>query len=360
MADTGPLPATTAPVRIELRQDRNTPPAVFAVETATGRERMLWESNPDLLNKYSLGRVEEIHWKNGQGQPMTGVLYYPVHFAAGRRFPLVLYPCGNATGFSLDAAYTTAYAAQPLANQDIAVLTLRWWDGETNDLLATPKEAETAMANCESAIEYLAGKGWIDRDRVGLTGFSRPGWYVEHMLAHSRFPFAAAIAADNMSTNYTVNILTMSQDGIEYERDIGAAPFGQGLETWVRTSPAFNAEHIHTPLRLETDSLTVSGAVVGQWEMFAQLRRHRRPVELYVVPDSEHGSHPLQNPRQRLASQGGAVDWFDFWLNGHERTEPVTAAGETKEKLAEQYARWHKLRKLHEADVEAMKAAGRQ
>jgi hypothetical protein len=33
-----------------------------------------------------------------------------------------------------------------------------------------------------------------------------------------------------------------------------------------------------------------------------------------------------------LASEGGAVDWFDFWLNGREVTEK-----------AEKYRRWEKL-----------------
>jgi hypothetical protein len=45
----------------------------------------------------------------------------------------------------------------------------------------------------------------------------------------------------------------------------------------------------------------------------------------------------LQNPGQRLASQGGTVDWFDFWLNGHEDSDPVKA---------EQYKRWRELGKL--------------
>jgi hypothetical protein len=63
---------------------------------------------------------------------------------------------------------------------------------------------------------------------------------------------------------------------------------------------------------------------------------------LYLVPDIEHGTHNFQNPRQLLASEVGAVDWFDFWLNGREDGDLGKA---------ERYRQWRKLRKLHEADL---------
>ena len=78
------------------------------------------------------------------------------------------------------------------------------------------------------------------------------------------------------------------------------------------------------------------------WEMFSRLRYLRRPVELYMVPDVEHGSHAMQNPGQLLASQQRAVDWFDFWLNGHENQTPMDP---------NQYAAWRKLRTLQIANA---------
>jgi len=40
-----------------------------------------------------------------------------------------------------------------------------------------------------------------------------------------------------------------------------------------------------------------------------------------------------------VASQGGSVDWFRFWLQDYEDPDPAKA---------EQYARWRELRKLQE------------
>jgi len=47
--------------------------------------------------------------------------------------------------------------------------------------------------------------------------------------------------------------------------------------------------------------------------------------------------HILTNPRERMASQGGTVDWLRFWLQGFEDPDPTKAA---------QYARWREMRKL--------------
>jgi hypothetical protein len=54
---------------------------------------------------------------------------------------------------------------------------------------------------------------------------------------------------------------------------------------------------------------------------------------LYFCNDEQVQTKPLG----RLASQEMNVDWYDFWLNGHEGPDPAKV---------EQYGRWHELRKL--------------
>jgi hypothetical protein len=49
------------------------------------------------------------------------------------------------------------------------------------------------------------------------------------------------------------------------------------------------------------------------------------------------GQHNLSKPLEILAHQEMLVDWFDFWLRGHEDPSPCKV---------EQYARWEKLRAL--------------
>jgi len=324
-------------VRVELRQDPNTPPALYAVETAGGRSRLIRDLNPQLRRGVTLGRVEVVHWNGTDGKPWTGMLYYPVHYEPGRRFPLVIQTHGYSfKDFSLDGAFTTVFAAQPLANRDIVILQAGGPDGGGRDILATPREPQVYMAGFEGAIEHFAAAGLVDRKKVGIIGFSRTGWLVEYMLTHSEVPLAAAEVADNIDGSFVQYVLADSDLRTFYAADKGATPFGDGVGVWMREAPGFNADKVRTPLRLELDSGPISG-ILTQWEMFSALRFLRKPVELFVIPDIEHGVHILQNPAQRLASQGGTVDWFCFWLKNEEDPDPTKAC---------QYVRWRELRKL--------------
>jgi hypothetical protein len=51
-----------------------------------------------------------------------------------------------------------------------------------------------------------------------------------------------------------------------------------------------------------------------------------------------------------MTSQQGNVDWMVFWLKNEEDPDPTKA---------EQYARWHELRKLQEQDEANTKAQSR-
>jgi hypothetical protein len=53
------------------------------------------------------------------------------------------------------------------------------------------------------------------------------------------------------------------------------------------------------------------------------------------------GTHNLAKPLQKLAHQEMLVDWFDFWLNGHEDGD---------EAKAEEYRRWRQMRETQRSE----------
>ena len=109
----------------------------------------------------------------------------------------------------------------------------------------------------------------------------------------------------------------------------GGAPFGNGLQQWLKKSPEFNVDKVKTPLQVVAAG---RAGVLFMWEPYAALRYLNKPVDLVVLNSSEH---VLTNPKARIISQGGTVDWFRFWLKGEEDTDPAKV---------EQYARWRRLR----------------
>jgi dipeptidyl aminopeptidase/acylaminoacyl peptidase len=325
-------------VRFEIRESPDISPALYAVETASERVRLLQDFNPQ-LSHFTLAKTELVHWMATDGKAWTGVLYYPVNYIAGRDYPLVIQTHGySSTEFLPDGPFTTVFAAQPLANHDIAVLQVGGPDHETAEELGTSQEPLTYVAGFEGAIQHFVASGLADGKRIGIVGFSRTGWIVLYMLTHSHLPVAAAEVADNVDGSYVQYVLADSDLRTFDDVEKGASPFGKGQVAWMREAPGFNADKIRTPLRMELDSGPIS-RVLTEWEMFSNLRYLGRPVELSIIPDIEHGVHVLQNPAQRLASQGATVDWFRFWLKGEEDSSPTKTG---------QYVRWRKLRTLQD------------
>jgi hypothetical protein len=132
---------------------------------------------------------------------------------------------------------------------------------------------------------------------------------------------------------YFQYIQSISPSGTAYTLDSeainGGSPFGDKLINWLERSPGFNLDKVHTPVRIVAENADV---VLFEWEWFAGLSRLDKPVEMIVMQD---GEHILQKPWERMISQQGNVDWFDFWLNDEEDPDPAKSA---------QYQRWRKMR----------------
>jgi hypothetical protein len=338
-----PENAPHPPVRVELRQDIHTPPAIYAIDNRSGREQKVLDLNPQLQTRFLLGNVEIINWSDSQGRVWHGRLYHPVHEVPGRKYPLVIQTHGmaGADEYSLTGLGAPAqpglgpgvaiYAAEPIANLEMFVLQME--DKRVEGVTGTPEESKPYMDAVERGVRHLVTGGAVDSSRIGIEGFSNLAWSVEYILTHSTFPYAAALVADGIDGGYYVS---MTQWMPQVQARIGAPPFGNGLLTWLINSPPFAADKVRAPVQMQAHEYGYAG-VLTQWEMFARLRILGRPAEMYLIPDIQHGTHTLQNPGQCLAAQQRAVDWWDFWLNGHEDPDL---------EKAEQYKSWRTMREM--------------
>lgn len=334
-----------AAVRLELRQNLTTPPMLVAIDRRTSAEQEVIDPNRGLTATYSLGAVERISGKLPSGPAWDGLLFHPVGYIKGKRYPLVIQMVyGSSMEVSnaftvygeqmqgLGPTFIAPYAAQVLANRGIAVVHVN-----VKAPMQVVEEATWRAEGFEQVARQFAEAGLVDLNKVGVVGFSRNGYYVEHTLSHSSFPYAAAIAADNFDPSYVPS--TFIEFGKAAEEVNGGPAFGDGLNAWLKNAPGFKADKIRTPL-LKIAQTGGRYSVLAGWEMFSRLRSLGRPVEFYVMPDAERfGSHNTQNPKQLLAVQERSVDWFDFWLNGRE--DPDT-------RKSQQFQRWRHLRELQQ------------
>ena len=319
---------------IALEEGLNLPPRIVATD-AGHEKKMLLDLNPQFA-EIRFGREEQIRWKARDGHEVEGGLYYPVDFVPGRRYPLVIQTHGfQPDRFEIDGPYTSVFAAQPLAAKGIMVLQAEKPDrSAVLGHYATGAEAQWRISAYEGAVDYLDARGLVDPSRVGIMGFSRTCWYVKYALTHSRFPFAAVAVSDGIDMGYFIYAAMANRGYPDNEMDqiMDAIPSGKGMESWNREAPGFQVTKMsaQVPVRIVA---AYPLDVFVEWEWFAIMKRLRKPVDMVVFLD---GVHVLEKPLNRLISQGGNVDWFDFWLNGHEDPDP---------RKAEQYERWQNLKK---------------
>jgi dipeptidyl aminopeptidase/acylaminoacyl peptidase len=278
--------------------------------------------------------VSVYHWQDKNGTPWAGLLALPPGHDPKQRYPLVIQTHGyDLDRYFVDGQFTTGSGGRALVAKGVVVLQMAM----PSQHVFTTADAPFQLDGFQAAVARLAAEGLIDPQRVGVIGFSYTCFHTLYALTQDPHLFAAAAITDGLQMSYSEYIFAEDSQPQEIAEEInGGKPWGQGLTTWAAHAPDFNLDKVAAPLLI---SALERFQLLGQYEPYAILRRLGKPVEMQWLR-RENATHVVKRPYHRYLSQQSAVDWFDFWLNGHEDADPAKA---------EQYARWHELRKLQEA-----------
>ena len=311
-------------ITIRAEEALDLPQQLIAIDQRSGKRKVLAQPNLWLKDR-ELGRVRIVRWTATNGREWSGTLYYPVGYTPGVRYPLVIQTHGyySANRFSLTGVGRN-FAAQGLAGRGMAVIQV---NDIHADLLRTPAEWPNFRAGYESCIDYLDREGIIDRSKVGIQGWSYTGVGVLYTITRSDYKFSAAALTSSADVGWTYYMYAGAQQGLDgYYNYPPAPPFGAGLKGWLNNSAAFNMPRMNAPLLIWAEGYQQ----LADWSV--GLRKLDRPVEQWYLPG---GAHNLFKVGQRILTGELLIDWFDFWLNGHEDASPDKHA---------QYARWRVLR----------------
>jgi dipeptidyl aminopeptidase/acylaminoacyl peptidase len=326
---------------VGVHQDTKHPPDLWYVDGSSNQRVQLTLLNPS-VEEFALGRLEDIEWKNTFGVTVSGKLILPPGADPVTRYPLVIMLTWPNEEFVCDGHYHTAFAPQSLASAGFVVAMFNVYDAfpETGKQPSGPpqtKEAESTLSSVHSLVTYLDERGIIQRDNIGIVGFSRSSWKVDYVITHSDLPFNAASSADSGIGNYGFSWLDdRGSLGREIEVGYGGPFSGNARSAWLESAPAFNAERVSTPLLMEYTGLNgIFEQPYPAYEFHAALVGLGKPVELYFYPQ---GDHPLDTPFERISSLQRNVDWFRFWMQQYEGDPPSYDP--------DQYVRWRRLRQL--------------
>ena len=334
--------------RLRIEEALNQPPDIVATGP-TGQTLRLTELNP----QYSVatwGSMRPYRWQDVKGRAWDGGLMVPADFDPKVKHALVIQTYGFSPrrfyrdGSNLYDGFTSGFAGRAFLRENILVLALPY--GPTTGVPDGEHSAISAFSDgVRGAIDALVAEGSVDRDRIGLMGWSATGERVLNLLTFSDTQIRAATLLDgDANTLFSMTITYAVKDGIQVRKELTnqGGPFGESLERWIRNDPSLHTDCIRTALRIES----YGPEVHNNWDIYALLRRQYKPVELIVIPQ---GAHALSRPSERMISLQGNVDWYRFWLKGEQRAELVLA-NETGTVLSDQYARWTSMASLKRPD----------
>ena len=272
--------AETSDKVVYSKSDGNYPNEVYLNDMMFNSEKKLTNLNPWVANK-KWTKTELITYRNADGKEMKGILYYPVDYEPGKKYPLVLEV--------YETFFNNGYRSSMnlMANQGYFGL-------RPSVDLEQGYPGEAWLKGVTSAINKLVDEGKVDNDKVGIQGTSYGG-YATSLIITQTDRFAAAI---NISGK--VNIISFLGDSPKIgTRNYAAAEVGQdriGGSFWdeplkyFQTSAVFFADRVKTPHLLLTGEGDWNVPGTNTREMYYALRRLGKDVTWVNYMKGGHGA----------------------------------------------------------------------
>lgn len=283
----------------------NRPADVYVSDPDLRAPRRLTDAHARLRDK-TLSRTELFSYYDADGEKLWGVLYYPVGYEPGKRYPVVF------------NVYETFFDDN--FNSTINVLTANGYAVvQPSVSLEIGYPGEAWIKGVSSAANKLIEMGIADPDRLGVQGTSYGG-YATNLLITQTDRFKAAINISgkvDMISFYTDSprLGVRNIHAPEKSQDRLGATLWQAPQKYIEHSAIFFADRIKTPLLLITGREDPNVPERTTMEMFYALRRLGKDVEWVSYTYGGHGM-PTFTESDVRDYHARILGWYDKYLKG--------------------------------------------
>ncbi|MGI1945575.1 prolyl oligopeptidase family serine peptidase [Shewanella glacialipiscicola] len=263
---------------------------------------------------FNWSQAELVHWTNGDGKPLDGVLIKPTNYQADKRVPVLVYYYR----FMTDRLH--AFPQMNINHRP----NFAWYINNGYAVFLPDIRFEigypgaSSVQALTSGVQKLIDMGVADPDAIGLQGHSWSGYQTAFAITQTKM-FKAAVAGApvaNMTSAYSgIRHSTGVARQFQYETGqsrIGASLFA-ALQKYIENSPVFYADRIQTPLMImfgdKDDAVPWEQGV----EMYLAMRRAGKDV---VFLQYEDEPHHLKKYPNKLDYSIRMMQYFDHYLKG--------------------------------------------
>ncbi len=280
--------------------------------TAPGELRQLTPCNQELLREITLVTPEYLAYTGEDGWAMDGWILKPHDFDPSRKYPLIVEIHG---GPNTQYGYGFFHEMQLLAAAGNVVL-------YTNPRGSTGYGRDFALAvrgawGIKDSLDILAGvdavvqQGYIDEQRLGVTGGSYGGFMTNWLIGHhDRFKAAVTdrCVADRSS------FFGSSDVGWDFaDDDMETTPW-EDPELYKRMSPLTYVKNMHTPLLIIHSEQDLRCNIEQAEQLFASLKYMGREVLFVRFEGQSHGLSRGGHPKLRKERLQHILGWFEKYL----------------------------------------------
>jgi len=286
-----------------------TDPGEIVTGEPGGALRRVTGANEELLALRWVATPERVEFRGADGWTIEGWLLRPRDFDPEKSWPLVLEVHGGPHG-----AYGHAFfhEFQVLAGRGYAVLYTnpRGSHGYGNAFVqaCVGDWGGNDYIDLMSAVDHAQSLGWVDPERLYVTGGSYGGFMTNWIVGHTG-RFRAAVTQRSISNN--VSAFGTSDIGWHFwEHEHGATPW-RDPHKLVERSPLTYVENVRTPLLILHAERDLRCPIEQAEQLFVALKVLGKEAVFVRYQDDNHDLTRGGKPRNRIDHCRRIVDWFD-------------------------------------------------
>ncbi len=310
---------------------RNTPTNAGDIHLlpSDGGQRVKVTSAFDYLDEtFRLPRQEAIRWAGEDGTEVEGLVYYPLDYRKGDRYPLVVQTHGGPRssdkfGFGRWSSYVPVLTARGYM---VFKPNYRGSTGYGDEFLRDMVGHYFNQAHLDvmAGVDALIERGMVDGGRMAKMGWSAGGHMTNKIITHTtRFKAASSGAG-------AVNWISMyGQSDVRHPRTpwFGGTPWQEDapIDVYWGNSPLKDIYRVTTPTIVLVGENDARVPAPQSVELYRALKTNGVDTHLYMAPREGHGFREL---RHQLFKVNVELDWFERHVRGIEY-EWESAPGDT-------------------------------